>query len=265
MRLPQILVCSLACVCAPALFVQAALFDHSLYDTVLQHYVNEDGLVDYGSIRENSLTALQSYLERLADVDLAGWPAAERLAFWIDAYNARVIYILAQRPTMKKISEDFEIFNQPFKVAGVTLTLNDIEHRILRGTTNPDNKKGPIPGLTLEKRDPNVHFALVCGAVSCPRLRNFAYTDDNVEDTLLINAKDFANSSKHVDSVNGRLRLSSIFKWDRKDFAAVGGVAAYLSELIDPARRGDAAEIQQLLAAGLTNAEYTYGWTINAQ
>ncbi len=255
----------LGCLLVLASSARAALFDHSNFDEILHRYVDEEGLVDYDSIRRNSLTALESYFERTADADLNGWPYAERLAFWINVYNARVIDLIAHKTYLKKISQDFEMFNRPFKVAGVMLSLNDIEHRILRGTTNPDNKKGPIRGLTLAKRDPRIHFALVCGAVDCARLRNFAYTAENVDDTLYDNASHFANSSKHVDIVDGKLKLSSLLKWYAKDFADSGGVARYLSGLISPEKRGDAEDIKRLLATDLKKAEYAYDWTINDQ
>src|SRR5580704_11844024 len=143
----------------------AGLFDHSSYNAVLHHYVDDEGLVDYDSIRLNSLTALESYFERLADASPAGWSTAERLAFWINAYNARVLYLVSQRPDLKKISDDPTLFDLPFKVAGHLLTLNDIEHRILRGATNTKNGKGPLQGLSLAKIDPRIHFALVNGTV----------------------------------------------------------------------------------------------------
>jgi hypothetical protein len=256
---------SLVCLVVLASQASAALFDHSSYDAVLRHYVDDEGGVNYASVRDNSLSALESYFERLGDADLAGWPYPERLAFWINAYNARVLYLVAQKPNMKKISSDFELLNQPFKVAGVMLSANDIEHRILRGTTNPDNKKGPIPGLTLDKRDPRVLFSLVCGAVDSPPLHNFAYTAENVDDTLYSNAKHVANSSKYVDIVDGRLKLSSLFKWYAKDFDSAGGVAAYLKDQITAEKRGDADTIQGLLIADFKNAEYGFDWTVNDQ
>src|SRR5258708_3000882 len=187
----------------------AALFDHSAYDGVLHRYVDDNGLVNYTAIRQNSLSALESYFERMAESDLNGWPYPEQLAFWINAYNARVIYVLAHKPYMKKVSEGFELFNKPYKVAEEMVSLNDIEHRILRGTTNPDNKKGPVHGVTLPKRDPRIAFALVRGTLSSPRLRNFAYTAENVEDTLEDDARQFANSSRYVEIIDYKLKLSS--------------------------------------------------------
>src|SRR5689334_18472280 len=82
----------------------AALFDHSSYDSILRHYVNDHGGVDYAGIRRNAISSLESYLAQLAEADLSGWPERERLAFWINAYNAHVLDLVANKPQLKKIS-----------------------------------------------------------------------------------------------------------------------------------------------------------------
>jgi hypothetical protein len=225
----------------------AGIFDHSSYDAVLRRYVDEKGRVDYDSIRLNSLTALESYFERLADADMAGWPTAERLAFWINAYNARVIYLIAEKPDLKKISDDFEMFDQPFKIAGQKLTLHDIERRMLRGT------------------DPRVHFALVCGAVGSPTLRNAAYTAENLNSNLQTDAAAFANSPQYVDVVDGHLKLSRMLKWYADDFKSVGGVQTYLLSLLTPEEDGDATAVMQRLQKPDEKISFTYDWTVNDQ
>ncbi len=241
----------------------ATLFDHSSYDSIVRRYVNEDGWVDYSSIRKNSLSALESYFERLGEADLGGWSRNERIAFWINAYNSHVLHLLAEHPDMKKVSENFEMFNFPFKMAGERLTLNDVEHRILRNRVNPDNKKGPVASLSFTKPDPRIHFALVCGAVSCPKLRNFAYTDENVDATLTANAVIFANNSRNADVLDNHLRVSTIFKWYGKDFESLGGWRQFLSGLLDPEKRGDAAQVKTYLQNEDQKPEYLYDWTIN--
>jgi hypothetical protein len=243
----------------------AAHFNHASYSDVLQRYVNEDGRVDYEGIRQNSLTTLEVYLGRAGDADLGGWTYQERLAFWINIYNARVLLLVAERPELKKISEDFEMFNKPFTVAGGTYSLNDIEYCILLGRLNPDTKRKPIENVTLPKIDPRIHFALVCGAKGCPPLRNSAYADDTVESTLRTNAVRFANDSRYVDIENGRLKLSTLLKWNSRDFAPLGGVGSYLAGLIDVERTFNAERIQKALLKDLPSAIYHYDWTVNAQ
>jgi hypothetical protein len=243
--------------------LQAAIFDHSVYDSILRHYVHADGWVDYDSIRENSLSSLDSYFERLGEADLSGWSREERLAFWINAYNAHVLALIAAKPQMKKVSEDFELFNAPFKIAGQTLTLNDVEHRILRNRKNPDNQGGPIANLSMDPPEPLVHFALVRGTVNDPPLRNFAYTAENVKDILEENTVAYANSIKYVDVLNEQLRASALFRWVGKDFDALGGWRKYLSSLIDEDKRADAEGVKSFLLDETKKPQYSYDWTLN--
>ena len=243
----------------------AALFDHSEYDTVLRDHVDDEGYVDYTSIRQNSLTALESYFERLAEADLAGWSPQERLAFWINAYNARVIYAVAQKPGLKKISDDFNLFNRPFKIAGRMLSLNDIKHRILRGTLNRDNHQGPILGLSFAAVNPEIHFGLVSGDLSCPKLRASAYTAENVGEALHANSLAFVNSFRYVNVADGRLKTSSLFKWYAGDFATSGDVPTFILSRILPNKRGDADAVKQLLETAYQKTLFAYDWTINDQ
>lgn len=242
----------------------ATLFDHSSYDSVLRLYVGEDGYVDYDAVRQNSLSALESYLQMASEAELIGWPYAERLAFWINIYNARVLYVLAEKASLTNVRMDPDIFKEPFLVAKQKLSLHDIQHRILRGRINPDNKKGTIAGLSLSQSDPRIHFALASGTLSSGRLRNFAYTDENVEDTLQADASYTANSAMYVAVADGQLRLTKILLWYKNDFSSSGGVAAYLDGLVDIQRRSDADLIHRLLRTQFTQADYVYDWTLNS-
>ncbi len=261
-RVPFII---LSCLVIIPSFASASLFDHSVLDTILSHYVDDQGRVNYESIQLNSLSALDSYFERMADADLAGWSNSEALAFWINAFNARVLYLVAQKPQLRKVSEDFELFNQPFKIAGRNLTLNDIRFRIIRGTFNPDNKQGPIEGLTISKPDFRADFALADGTLSGPRLRSTACTAETLEDLLYNDSKLYVNASEHVAMSDGKLKLSSALKWYAKDFEDAGGVAQYLSQELSPDKRGDAEPLTRLLASDFDHAVYSYDWSVNDQ
>lgn len=241
MRLGRIIFFGLPLLAAP---LWAASFDHSAYDAILRKYVNDEGWVDYEMIRRNARKDLDGYLARLAEASLEGWRYEEKLAFWINAYNAHMIENILNHPEMKKVSENFVLFDIPFKVAGGNYTLNDIESRI-------------------RKFDPRIHFALVCAAVSCPKLQNFAYTADNLEATLQAAAVRFAYLSKHVAIVKGRLRLSSLLKWYKDDFTDVGGVPLYLSRLLKLTHRPDVGAIEELLKTQFDKADYEYDWTVN--
>jgi hypothetical protein len=240
----------------------AALFDHSSYDAILQHYVDADGYVDYAGVRDNAHSALDSYIIGLGDADLAGWSQNERLAFWINAYNARVLQLVITQSPKKKFSEDLA-FDEPFKVAGSRLSPNDILFRIIRGRQNPENKGGPIDGLTMAKPDPRALFALVPGAVGGPRLRNAAYTPDNVDRFLRENVSVFMNDPRKVDVRDGALHLSRIFKWCKRDFQAAGGVPEFIGDLLKPDLRLDAESLQMQLKTLYPKAVYDYDWRLN--
>lgn len=241
----------------------AGMMDHSAFDEILKRYVDEEGLVDYTGIRENAHSALESYLERLGDVDLGGWPQKDRLAFWINAYNARVLLLLSEREDLKKVSDAFAIFEKPFKVAGESLSANDIQLRILRRKKNPDTGLGPIEGLSMERVDPRIHFALVNGALGGARLRNAAYKPETIERTLQANAVAYINSSNNIDVNAGTLKMSTLFKWYAKDFQAEGGVPAYIGSFLDPDKRMDAEVVRQKLNRDYPKATYDYNWALN--
>ena len=241
----------------------AAIFDHSTFDEILHHYVDDEGYVDYASIRQNSMTALESYFERVAAADLTGWSPDERLAFWINAYNARVIYAIAKKPTLKKISEDFELLNRPFKITGRLLSPNDIVHRILRGTVNKDNRQGPIAGISFKTVNPEIHFGLVCGALSSPKLRPAAYTAENVREALHANSLAFANSDKYISVSDGHLEMSSLLKWYADDFKAAGGISVFILSRILPNHRGDADALKLLLTTANPKTTFRYDWSLN--
>ena len=265
MKLRRPFVIAMLLIAALANPTRAALFDHSSYDAVLRHYVDDDGSVDYASIQEASLTALEGYFERLADADMAGWTKPERLAFWINAYNARVIYEVAQKPDLNKISDDFALFDKPFKIGGRRLTLHDIEQRILRGAVNKANGKGPIPGVSFDRADPLIHFALNAGAAGSPKLRPFAYTAENIEAAMQENAVKFINSSDGMSVADDHLQLSSLFKWYAGDFKSAGGVPAYLSLLLVPDSAGDASARKRLLATAYKKSTYRFDWKLNGK
>lgn len=248
---------------AVALPVQAAFFDFSSYESVLARSVDDQGYVDYAAVRQNSLSALESLFERAAEADLSGWPADEKKTFWLNLYNARVLYELARQPAMRKVSEQFELFNQPFRAAGQTLSLNDIRHRILRGSVNPDNKRGPIEGVSWTPTDPRVHAVIACGALGCAPLSRRPYEARDLDLQLQDRAVAFANDARQVGWDGQQLKLSSLFKWYAADFKAAGGVAAYLAALQNDAQREDADQMRARLKNVFEKAAYGFDWRLN--
>lgn len=191
-------------------------FSHDDYDALLKKFVYPGGLVDYkGLISERKL--LDDYVMRLGDVsprEVAHWSQADQIAFYINAYNSitlkRIIDnyppkgmgILHPKISIRNISGVWnEITN---KVAGRMMTLDHIEHEILRKRFN----------------EPRIHLAVNCASLGCPPLRADAYTGANLEAQLEDQAKQFAadDTRNKVDQDSGVLYLSAIFDWFEEDF-----------------------------------------------
>ncbi len=203
-----------------AVNVTAADFDHSLFDELLHNNVN-DGLVDYQSIKGKDSVLLLDYLELLMNVEpdkFETWGENEKLAFWINAYNAITLYAIVDnypiqygglparvrfpQNSIRQIKKVWDTVH--IKVMGRELTLNNIEHEILRK----------------EFQDPRIHFAIVCASIGCPRLLDRAFFPDTLDDQLDAVTRDFITDDIYV-SVNpqrGEVTVSSIFDWYKEDF-----------------------------------------------
>lgn len=186
-------------------------FSHQLLDVVLRSYVDSTGMVDYSGLKANR-TALDAYIDSLAGTSPSNRPErfanrSAELAYWINAYNAFVLRgVIDAYPveSVKEIGFLSGFFNRKkVDAGGQSLTLNDIENEIIR----------PL------YREPRIHFAVNCGAVSCPSLSRRAYAGDDLEGQLEQALVRFARDPKHVElGVDGRLQLSKILDWYGADF-----------------------------------------------
>ncbi len=234
----------------------------TVFDGLLKSNVDKDGYVDYDGFRVNKGGDLYEYISLMETADLSTCGEMERLAFWINAYNAHMIRLVLARPNLKQVSEDFKVFAEPFKVARLRLSLNDIEHRIIR---SDPQKGGGVENISVKNPDQRIHFAIVNGAIDSPKLNNRAYAGPTLDAVLQANAIAFANNPKYLRIENGKLVMSAIFKWYEADFARVGGVAAYLSSLTDSKLRPDADAIDAKLATDFpNNVDFKFDWTLNS-
>ena len=128
------------------------------------------------------------------------------------------------------------------EVAAESLTLNDIEHRILR----------PI------YRDPRIHYSVNCASLGCPNLAAKAYTGRNIEELLSKGERAYVNHPRGARFVSGRLTLSSIYNWFAPDFGDDDAeVLEYLASFADP-------ELAERLRNYTGRIKYTYDWSLNA-
>lgn len=230
--------------------------DHRSFDVLLQKYVDDRGLVAYRQWKDSAedTRALDDYLARLGAASLTGPSSrADRLAFWINAYNALTLKgILMKYPTRSirdhtPIVGGYNIWNDLLLwVDGKEYSLNNIEHDILR-------KMG----------EPRVHFVLVCASKGCPPLRRQAYRADRLDEELSANARKFfaAPGNFRLDEAEHAVGVSELFKWYGDDFAPTArGVILALRPYLPG---GD--KIPWLDATDLTVDYLEYDWTLNDQ
>ena len=231
----------------------SAHIDHRAWQEFLDGYLlaGPDGVnrVAYGAVTPEDRQRLQSYLQALADMDPRHYAKAEQMAYWINLYNALTVEVVLSYPGKgsilrmgKKRLAIGPWDDKLVEIAGEAVSLNDIEHRILR----------PI------FRDHRIHYAVNCASISCPNLVPEAYTRDNIERLLAANEVSYINHQRGVRfAADGRLVLSQIFQWYRDDFAADReALLAYLSR--------HHGALAQALVSYDGRIKYAYDWTLNS-
>lgn len=191
----------------------AGVFSHAAWDSLLQKYVSATGQVNYKALKADP-TGLQAYCRLLAEnTPREAWSRAEKLAYWINAYNAFTLKLIVDNyPTASILRFDG---GKTWDVKRITLggkkySLNQIENEIIRP----------------QFKEPRIHFALNCAAKSCPPLYNRAYTAENLEAALESRAKQFINNASYNNLSAGKAEVSKIFDWYGADF---GDLKKYLS------------------------------------
>jgi len=179
-------------------------FDHADWNALLESAAfPTESRVRY-SVFVDRRTELDRYLARIAEVNVTKLGRDEQMALLINAYNAyTVLLILEHYPNLKSIKDIKNPWKtKRFKVGGETLSLDDIEHGLLR----------PI------FKDPRIHFAVNCAAIGCPPLANFAFTGGELESQLNKVTVDALQNEAYVRISQGRLELTSILDWYGTDF-----------------------------------------------
>jgi hypothetical protein len=208
----------------------------------LQKYVNAAGNVDYAAIKKQP-AELNSLLQTVRSFDTKAASAAERKAFYLNAYNVVVIGAVVERYPLASVMKVPGFFDKlQFTVAGEQTTLNDLETNKLRKPYN----------------DPRIHFALVCAAKGCPQLSREAYSAATLDAQLTAQAKRVLTNPNFIrpDAGAKKVLVSEIFKWYADDFKATGkSTIAYLNQYREA----------QPIPATYALDYYAYDWTLNAQ
>ena len=232
--------------------------DHSAWQDLLDDYVAPDAtgvnLVDYEALAADAGDAekLAGYLDYLESLDPRSYNRAEQMAYWINFYNALTVKVVLDAypvETIRDIHEGVVPYTGPWDdvhaaVAGEDLTLNHMEHGILR----------PI------WQDERIHYAVNCAAYGCPHLLATAFTAGNTEELLDAGARDYVNNPRGVDIVDEDfIVVSSIYDWYTEDF---GNTEESVKEhLIEHA--GD--DLASFLEGFEGFIEYDYDWSLNRQ
>lgn len=210
-------------------------FSHDKFNALLKKNVTYTGKVNYNGFKGNA--SFKEYLNELSSNEpQSSWSRNKKLAYWINVYNAFTIKLIIDNYPVKSIMDlhGGKPWDHKFiKIGSNTYSLNHVEHKIIR----------PV------FKDPRIHFACVCAALSCPKLANKAYTESNVNSLLTIQTKYFINNANKNKIEENNLMVSQLFNWYAGDF---GDVHKYIAKYSKTAFSPD-AKIEFM----------TYDWSLN--
>lgn len=212
------------------------VFDHTLWNDILQKHVSNQGQVDYKALKTDR-KMVTNYITTLGkNTPKNTWSKADRLTYWINAYNAMTIDLILRNYPIKSIKDIKNPWEQRlWKLETKWYNLEEIEHQILR-----------------KMNEPRIHFAIVCASVSCPKLSNKAYSASHLDAQLTQATKDFLADTKRNNISKNDLKLSKLFQWFSKDFKSNGSVIDFINQYTD-------IEISQQAKKSYKN----YNWDLN--
>lgn len=228
--------------------------DHTPWDNLLSRHVRTSdqgvNLVDYNGFSTGDRTMLADYITILSGVPISQFNRDQQLAYWVNLYNALTVRVVLDHYPVESI-RDIDISPGLFatgpwdkkliSIEGENLTLNDIEHRIMR----------PI------WRDPRIHYVVNCGSIGCPNLRDRAYSGTEIDTALDRAATAYVNDPRGVSVVDGKVSVSKIYDWFIEDFGGSEGM------VLRHLQRYAAPELAARLEAIGKLSDVHYDWSIN--
>ena len=235
------------------------------------HFIDvEKGVVHYRRIRgSEEFERYKDLTKGLQSLDLH--PLRERdqkLAFWINIYNTAVIHGVIELGIEKSVKEVSGFFDRVrYEIGGFHFSLNEMEHGILRGNRRhpygllkPFRRKDRRMEFAIAPLDPRIHFALVCGARSCPPIG--FYEADQIESQLQLAAESFINNPQvKILPQEGAVFISKIFKWYKRDFG--GNDGALIDLLLNYLDEGEKKTYLQQNRDKIRIRYQPYDWNLN--
>ena len=237
-------------VAAPTATVE---IDQSAWDTFLSRFLKTDtagiNRLDYGSVTANDHSQLRDYISRLEQINTKTLSQDQQLAYWFNLYNAKTVDLVLEAYPVDSILDIKDGFlptgpwnRKVVRVNSQELSLNDIEHRIVR----------PV------FEDPRIHYALNCAAAGCPNLMPRAWRAETLEADLDAAERAYVNDPRGIRfDANGRLTLSKIYSWFSEDFG--NDEEEVLEDLLYAA----SPELQDKLYGRTSVDRYEYDWSLN--
>lgn len=190
---------------------------HKNWNELLNKNVSETGNVNYKSIKKDWQKLRIYFSELNANIPNSESSKEEKLAFWINAYNAFTLDLILRHYPIKSIKDIKDPWQQRlWKLGDKWYNLEEIEHQILR-----------------KMDEPRIHFAIVCASYSCPKLQNKAFMPSTLENQLTIATRTFLHDPERNSISNSQLELSKIFQWFSKDFKQNGSLIDFLNKYSD--------------------------------
>ena len=227
--------------------------NHQAFQDLLNLYLNDNNSTginrfDYGGVSGKDKNKLKNYLKYLSNIKITDFNKNEQMAYWINMYNALTVDTILWKYPVDSIKDiKSGLFTPgPWKlklitVENIELSLNDIEHSILR----------PI------WKDKRIHYAVNCASLGCPNLSKTVYSSGSLNKMLDSAAVDYINHTRGVNFENNKLILSSIYNWYKDDFGTKKKLLEHLADYAED-------KLKEKILSWTGSIKYGYDWELNA-
>lgn len=231
--------------------------DHSAWQHILDNYLvlshqaikntnNERRLFSYQTVSHHDKQVLSNYIDYLQTIDPREYNKNQQFAYWVNLYNALTIKIVLDNYPIKSIKEIGDGYSGPWNtkyllIAKQKLSLNDIEHNILRAIW----------------QDKRIHYVVNCASMSCPDLLPHTLNAKTLEQQLNRAAEYYINHPNTIIFDERTIKLSSIYNWFSSDFGETQ--QALLNHLKHYAK----PELKTQLSLFSGELKFDYDWKLN--